>query len=116
MNPKPKVRKTKVKIKHIDGATIVSALPIIKSDAVEFNYRFGGMSYSQTLTVTQCISIGYIKKVRAKGNFRNMKKGNTYLISGFSYLNGNPIGASDGDMIVNIGILETHVSNFEAAF
>lgn len=106
----------KVIIKHTDGHSNVFAAPIIKDGEVEFNYKFEGMSYSQTLTISQCIQRGYVKKLKANNNFRSMVKGRIYPILSFHYSTG-AIGHEQGDMIVRIPIDGgTHISNFEASF
>lgn len=110
--------KKKVWIKHIDGISTVLAKAIIGSREVEveFEYKFEGMVYGQTLSVKQCIEFGYINKVRANNNFREMKKDTVYPIIGFYYAE-DDIACAKGSMIVEIPVNDgMHVSNFEAAF
>lgn len=106
----------KIKIKHIDGVSLVPARAIIKSREVEFEYKFEGMWYGQVLSVQRCIENGYINKVRANNNFREMKKDVIYPIIKFYYMKDN-LGCNRGDMIVEIPVNDgMHISNFEAVF
>jgi hypothetical protein len=108
--------KKKVWIKHIDGISTVLAKAIIGSGEVEFEYKFEGMVYGQTLSVKQCIEFGYINKVRANNNFREMKKDTVYPIIRFYYAE-DDVACAKGSMIVGIPVNDgMHVSNFEAVF
>lgn len=117
--PDGRIKVMKVKITHIDGYSIVRAVPIIKKGEIEFNYRFEGISYALTIPLSECIKIGYVKNVRANNNFRKMKKDKVYQILSFQYAD-TIAPCNTGDIIINIntdGINEAvHVSNFDAAF
>lgn len=112
-NSKPLSMEKKVKIIHIDGISEVLAKAVVKNKEVEFEYRFNGMSYGQTLSFEQCIEKGYVKKVKANNNFRDMKSGVIYPIISFDYSEDDMV-CNRGDMLIKIPVNGgSHISNFD---